>query len=96
MLRTLFCEGNAVLCEYASTGDGQCERRAHNYASPAPSNSTAPRHPLLTVGSARLKFVAEFLNETEKGGFNEISSFDRYFSGIHRHRDGNVTSGRLL
>jgi hypothetical protein len=31
-----------------------------------------------------------------KGGFDEISSSDRYFSGIHRRDAGNVVRGRLL
>jgi hypothetical protein len=35
--------------------------------------------------------VAEFLNETEKGGSYEISSFDRYFGSIHWYGDCDRT-----
>jgi hypothetical protein len=31
-----------------------------------------------------------------KGGFDEISSSNRYFSGTHRRDAGNVACGRLL
>jgi hypothetical protein len=66
MLRTVLCQGDAVLCEHASTRDGRCYRRASDDTHSAPTNSPAARHVLVKVGSARLKFVAEFLNETEK------------------------------
>jgi hypothetical protein len=68
MLRTLFWKGDAVLCKYAPTGYRRRLPRARNDAHPAPADSTTVLHVLLTVGSARLMFVAEFLNETEKEG----------------------------
>jgi hypothetical protein len=53
------------------------------------------RHPSKRrLGASEI--VAEFLNETEKGGPYEISSFDCYFDGIDRHGDSNVAGGRLL
>jgi hypothetical protein len=63
---TLFFEGDAVLCECASTRRDRRQRRTRNNARGPSASSTAAQRVLLTVGSARLKFVAEFLNETEK------------------------------
>jgi hypothetical protein len=40
--------------------------------------------------------VAEFDQRNSKGEFDEISTSDRYFSGIYRHDAGNVVGGRLL
>jgi hypothetical protein len=66
LLRAVFCQVDSVLYKHASTRGGRRKRRARNDAQSASASATAARRVLLTVGSARLKFVAEFLNETEK------------------------------
>ena len=62
MLGTLFCESDSILYEYASNRNGRVNdenvtTRAERPLVPPPRSVV-----LLTVGSARLKFVAEFLN----------------------------------
>ena len=66
MLCALFCQVNAVLYKYATSRSDRHQRRARNDTHSASINSTAARRVLLNIGSARLKFVAEFLIKTEK------------------------------
>ncbi len=66
MLRTLFYESDTILYKHAlNRNDWHC-RRARNDAHSASTSSAAAYLVLLSVGSARVKFVAEFLNETQE------------------------------
>jgi hypothetical protein len=60
LLRSLSYQGDTIRCTHAfSRNDGRQGRTRYD-ARDAPAGSTAARHVLLTVGSARLKFGAEF------------------------------------
>jgi hypothetical protein len=61
-----FVCNDAVLHKYATSRSDRHQRRARNDMDSASINSTAARRVLLSIGSARLKFVAEFLIKTEK------------------------------
>jgi hypothetical protein len=66
MLRTLFYGYDAILDRHAFTRDDWRLGRTRDDARHASTSSSAAQCILLTVGSARLKFVAELLNETSR------------------------------
>ena len=66
MLRTLFYESDTILYKHAlNRNDWHC-RRARNDAHSASTSSAAAYLVLLNVGSARVKFVAEFLTKPKR------------------------------